>query len=63
MTSLQAFGMFVETLPGCKSDGLVHISEIDIGRVDSAADLFTVGDRVDVICLDLMPGGKQKLSR
>ena len=55
--------MFVETLPGCKSDGLVHISEIDIGRVDSAADLFTVGDRVDVICLDLMPGGKQKLSR
>ena len=62
MVGLQAFGMFVEALPG-QNGGLVHISEMDLGRVDNPGDLFKVGDLVDVICLEIQPGGKQKLSR
>lgn len=54
--------MFVEVLPGGNS-GLVHVSEMDLGRVDDPADLFELGDLVDVMCLEILPGGKQKLSR
>ena len=61
VVSLQAFGMFVEVFPG--QQGLVHVSELDIGRVNDAADLFKLGDTVDVMCLEILPGGKMKLSR
>ena len=45
MVNLQAFGMFVEALPGL-SGGLVHVSEMDVERVEDPMQLFKVGDLV-----------------
>ncbi|MBU8933135.1 MAG: polyribonucleotide nucleotidyltransferase [candidate division Zixibacteria bacterium] len=56
-----AFGAFVEIFPG--TDGLVHISELDIGRVERVEDILNLGDTVDVKCLNVDPDGKVRLSR
>lgn len=55
------FGLFVEILPG--KEGLCHISEIDHQRVENAADLFGVGDDIQVKVLDINERGQLKLSR
>ncbi|CAL8470982.1 g10524 [Coccomyxa elongata] len=57
--NIAPFGVFVEVLPNVS--GLVHVSELDIGR--SEVDDWAVGDTMDVKCLELMAGGKLKLSR
>ena len=56
-----SFGAFVEIFPG--TDGLVHISELDIGRVEKVEDILNLGDSVDVKCIDIDPDGKIRLSR
>ena len=55
------FGAFVEILPD--QDGLLHISEIDVGRVNRTEDVLNVGDKVQVKVLEVTRDGKIRLSR
>lgn len=55
------FGAFVEILPG--TDGLVHISQLDNGRVEKVTDVLKEGDEVLVKVLDVDDHGKIRLSR
>ena len=55
------FGAFVEILPG--TDGLVHISELDVKRVKTVTDVLNEGDKVLVKCIGVDKNGKVKLSR
>ena len=54
-------GCFVELWPGC--DGLVHISELDIKRVEKVTDIANVGDDMIVKCLGYDKRGRLNLSR
>ncbi len=59
--SIKDFGAFVEILPN--KEGLLHISEIDVKRVNKVADIFKVGDTVQVKLLGIDEMGKLRLSR
>lgn len=65
ISSIVAFGMFVEILPG--KEGLLHISEIDTIRIEDmfayAKNRFNIGDAIDVVVLDINDRGQLKLSR
>jgi len=54
------FGAFVNFLGS--RDGLVHISELTVGRVNKTTDVVNVGDSVKVKCLGFDDRGKVKLS-
>ena len=54
-------GCFVELWPGC--DGLVHISELDVKRVEKVEDIAKVGDDMIVKCLGYDKRGRLNLSR
>lgn len=55
------FGAFIEILPN--TDGMVHISELDVGRVEKVEDICKVGDTLEVKVVDIDPQGKIRLSR
>lgn len=55
------FGAFVEILPNV--DGLVHISQLDTGRVNKVEDVVRQGDEITVMVTDIDPMGKIRLSR
>ena len=55
------FGAFVEILPG--KEGLLHISEIDLQRVNRVEDHLKIGNEIDVKLLKITPDGKLDLSR
>jgi polyribonucleotide nucleotidyltransferase len=55
------FGAFVEILPG--KEGMIHISEMDIGRTNKVEDIVKVGDKVDCIVKKIDNDGKVGLSR
>ncbi len=55
------FGAFVEILPG--REGLLHISEIALERVNKVEDHLKVGQEVEVKLLKITPEGKLDLSR
>jgi polyribonucleotide nucleotidyltransferase len=55
------FGAFVEIMPG--TDGLVHISELDLNRVKRVEDIVRVGDRIDVKVINIDQDGRVRLSR
>ena len=55
------FGAFVEIFPG--TDGLVHISQIDIKRVEKVTDVLREGEEIKVKVIDIDKAGKIKLSR
>ena len=61
VTSVVAFGVFVEILPG--KEGLCHISEFDSARINNLADYVKQGDTVTVKVLDINERGQLKLSR
>jgi polyribonucleotide nucleotidyltransferase len=61
ITSIVAFGLFVEILPG--KEGLCHISEVSNKRVNNLNELFKEGDMIDVKVLDINDRGQIKLSR
>lgn len=61
VTSVVAFGMFVEILPG--KEGLCHISEFDNMRIANLADFVKQGDEVKVKVIDINERGQLKLSR
>ena len=59
---LADFGAFVNILPG--TDGLVHISEMDWGRVERVEDVCREGDTMRVKVIEVDSGtGKIRLSR
>ncbi len=60
VTKITDFGAFVEILPG--KEGLLHISEIDIKRVNKVTDYLKVGDKLSVKLLKI-ENGKFSLSR
>jgi polyribonucleotide nucleotidyltransferase len=61
VTSVVAFGAFVEILPG--KEGLCHISELSDGRIANIFDHVKEGDRFQVKVLEINERGQLKLSR
>ncbi|MCI0650859.1 MAG: polyribonucleotide nucleotidyltransferase [Planctomycetes bacterium] len=61
VVSIKDFGAFVEVLPG--QEGLVHVSELSNGFVESVADVVRVGDTIEVKVIGIDPQGRIKLSR
>lgn len=61
VTKVVPFGAFVEFMPG--KEGLVHISELDIGRVRQVGDVVKEGDKVSVKVTGIDEQGKVRLSR
>jgi polyribonucleotide nucleotidyltransferase len=55
------FGAFVEILPG--KEGLVHVSQLDVKRVEKVDDFIKVGDVIDVKLMHVDNDGKMSLSR
>ncbi len=55
------FGAFVELTPG--KDGLVHISELEWGRVGKVEDVCKVGDEMKVKVIEIDSQGRINLSR
>ncbi len=54
------FGAFVRFMG--KSEGLVHISEIEDRRLDNVEEVLSLGDKVKVKLLDIDRQGRNKLS-
>lgn len=61
VTSIQDFGVFVELWPGC--EGLIHISQLDLKRVDNINSILKVGDEVVAKATGYDKKGKLNLSR
>jgi len=62
VTSIVAFGAFVEILPG--KEGLLHISEFDWKRIERPEDVLKDGEEVEVKLIEVdTRSGKLKLSR
>ncbi|MDX2182760.1 MAG: polyribonucleotide nucleotidyltransferase [Gemmatimonadaceae bacterium] len=59
--STTAFGAFIEIMPG--TEALLHISEIQHGRVEKTEDFLKKGDRVTVKLIDRDERGRLRLSR
>jgi polyribonucleotide nucleotidyltransferase len=60
--SVQAYGCFVEIMPG--TDGLIHVSEFSWEKVDKMEDVCKEGDIVDFKVVSRDPKTKKwKLSR
>jgi len=55
------FGAFVELWPGC--EGLIHISQLDINRVEKTTDVVNVGDELLAVATGFDKKGKLNLSR
>jgi polyribonucleotide nucleotidyltransferase len=61
VTRLMTFGVFVEIAPG--KEGLVHISKLDIKRVEKVEDVVKVGDEITVKLVEIDSQGRINLSR
>jgi polyribonucleotide nucleotidyltransferase len=61
VTRLMSFGAFVEIAPG--KEGLVHISHLDVRRVESVESVVQVGDEIIVQVLEIDDQGRINLSR
>ena len=55
------FGAFVEFRPGL--EGLCHVSQLDVGRVENVFESFKEGDEIMVKLIDIDKTGRYKLSR
>ena len=58
---IATFGAFVEILPN--KEGLVHISKLDIARVNKVEDVVSVGDEILVKVTEIDNQGRINLSR
>ncbi|WP_029453050.1 polyribonucleotide nucleotidyltransferase [Clostridium algidicarnis] len=61
VTKITAFGAFVEILPN--KEGLVHISKLDVNRVNKVEDVVSVGDEILVKVTEVDNQGRVNLSR
>ncbi|MCM1565269.1 MAG: polyribonucleotide nucleotidyltransferase [Dehalobacter sp.] len=61
------FGAFVEVIPGVLGlpgkDGLVHISQLDVNRVNKVEDVVKLGDEIIVKATGIDKQGRLNLSR
>jgi polyribonucleotide nucleotidyltransferase len=61
------FGAFVEIIPGVMGssgkEGLVHISQLDEGRVNKVEDIVKLGDKIEVKVTEVDRQGRINLSR
>ena len=55
------FGAFVEILPG--KEGLVHVSQLDVQRVEKVENFLKLGDTIEVMLMHIDNDGKMSLSR
>ena len=55
------FGAFAEFMPG--KEGLIHISELDLKRVNNVTDVVKIGDKIDVVLKEIDREGRYNLSR
>ncbi len=60
VVSIKDFGCFVEIIPG--QEGMVHVSELVDGYVQHPSDVVSIGDIINVKCINIDPSGKIKLS-
>ena len=60
VVKIMDFGAFVQILPG--TDGLCHISQLDLKRVGKVEDVVKEGDELKVKVLEIARGGKIRLS-
>ena len=58
--SVVDFGVFVEILPGL--EGLVHVSQLAVERVENPGDVAKAGDEMKVKCIEI-DGNRIRLSR
>jgi polyribonucleotide nucleotidyltransferase len=59
---IMPFGAFVNLVPG--KDGMVHVSELDVNRVENVEDVVNLGDEINVMVIGVDAGtGKVSLSR
>ncbi len=58
--SVKDFGAFIEILPGV--EGMCHISELAEGYVERVSDVVSVGDKIEVMIINVDDRGKVKLS-
>jgi polyribonucleotide nucleotidyltransferase len=59
---IMPFGAFVNLVPG--KDGMVHVSELDVNRVENVEDVVQLGDEINVMVIGVEQGtGKVSLSR
>ena len=61
VTKVVDFGCFVEITPG--TEGLVHISQLEEGRVEKVTDVINENDEVMVKVIEIDRQGRLKLSR
>ncbi|MGG7163710.1 polyribonucleotide nucleotidyltransferase [Clostridium ihumii] len=61
VTKITTFGAFVEIMP--KKEGLVHISKLDVERVNKVEDIVSVGDEILVKVTEIDQQGRINLSR
>ncbi|HBL18799.1 MAG: polyribonucleotide nucleotidyltransferase [Elusimicrobia bacterium GWA2_69_24] len=61
VVSCVEFGAFLEIMPG--REGLLHISQMDVKRVERVSDVMKEGDEVEVKVLEVTKEGKVRLSR
>ncbi|MGL5615721.1 MAG: polyribonucleotide nucleotidyltransferase [Sarcina sp.] len=61
VTKITQFGAFVEVLPN--KEGLVHISKLDVNRVNKVEDVVSVGDEILVKVTEIDQQGRVNLSR
>lgn len=61
VTRMMPFGVFVEIAPG--KEGLVHISKLDMSRVEKPEDVVAVGDEILVKVIEIDQQGRISLSR
>jgi len=61
VTRIMPFGAFVEIAPG--KEGLVHISKLDMNRVEKVEDVVSVGSEVVVKVTEIDQQGRINLSR
>lgn len=58
---VEKYGAFVEVLPG--KEGLVHVSQLDLNRVNKVEDICNVGDEIAVKVTEIDNQGRINLSR
>jgi len=61
VTKITTFGAFVEVLPN--KEGFVHISKLDVTRVNKVEDIVSVGDEILVKVTEIDNQGRVNLSR
>jgi len=61
VVNIKEFGVFFEIMPG--TDGMCHVSELDIAYVKNPQEFCKVGDKMEVKLIAVDDLGRMKLSR